>query len=526
MQFVAIDMETANADMASICQIGLVKCENGILSHEWKTYVDPEDYFEGINVSIHGIDEKVVAGAPTFPALADTLHSYLDGTVVVCHTHFDRVAMHQAARRYGVSTPKCTWLDSARVARRTWKEFAWRGYGLSNVCQHLGYEFKHHDALEDAKAAAQILLAASKETGLDLEGWLRRVRQPIDPTAGSSDSAIRRKGNPEGPLYGEVLVFTGALEIPRRKAADLAAAMGCQVASGVTKNTTMLVVGDQDITRLAGHEKSSKHRKAEELIEKGTPIRIVKESDFEELARVSNESQADARCTTLGSRSVVAEAGTFIHTGVSMVKKGLLQYYGLDTWWQSVLTPAERERVESLFQPLGSSHARPLTEAVVGQIIGATATPASFLSELVGWLRSTLEDLVIRRKIRDKMTELVSTEPNVISRHFSLQVLLSEYYRDRDVDPSALAAAINACRQQIAIAPAVAIAMRTDFPGGLPGHGGYQQLAIILEKQKSYTEAIGVCEEAKRAGWGGDWDKRIARCTARRDKAAASARNA
>ena len=40
MQFVAIDMETANADMASICQIGLVKCENGILSHEWKTYVD------------------------------------------------------------------------------------------------------------------------------------------------------------------------------------------------------------------------------------------------------------------------------------------------------------------------------------------------------------------------------------------------------------------------------------------------------------------------------------------------------
>jgi len=45
----------------------------------------------------------------------------------------------------------------------------------------IGYDFRHHDALEDAKAAAHILLAAVKESGLDIEGWLRRVRQPIDP---------------------------------------------------------------------------------------------------------------------------------------------------------------------------------------------------------------------------------------------------------------------------------------------------------------------------------------------------------
>lgn len=289
MNFVAIDVETANADMASICQIGLVKCENGVLSDEWETYVDPEDYFDGINVSIHGIDESIVMGAPTFQELVDTLRSYLDGKVVVCHTHFDRVAIHQATQRYGVSVPECTWLDSARVARRTWKECAWKGYGLYNVCKILGYDFKHHDALEDAKAAAHILLAATNESGIDLDGWLRRVRQPIDPAAVSSGSAIRREGNPEGALYGEVIVFTGALEIPRREAADLAADIGCQVASGVTKKITMLVVGDQDIKKLAGREKSSKHRKAEGLIEKGIPIRILKESDFKELARLSAE---------------------------------------------------------------------------------------------------------------------------------------------------------------------------------------------------------------------------------------------
>ncbi|MFH1446069.1 MAG: exonuclease domain-containing protein [Chloroflexota bacterium] len=285
----AIDVETANADMASICQIGIAKFKNGMLSDEWKSYVDPEDYFDGINVSIHGIDETTVKDAPTFPELSDTLCSYLEGTVVVCHTHFDRVAIRQAHQRYNVIAPECTWLDSAMVTRRAWTECARKGYGLYNVCRMLGYEFKHHDALEDAKAAAHIFLTASNVTGLDIDNWLKRIRQPIDPTASSAGAAIKRDGNPEGALFGEVIVFTGALEIPRREAADLAATVGCQVTSGVTIKTTILVVGDQDLKKLSGHEKSSKHRKAEELIVKGVPIRILKESDFRELARLSTE---------------------------------------------------------------------------------------------------------------------------------------------------------------------------------------------------------------------------------------------
>ncbi|MBN1133368.1 MAG: 3'-5' exoribonuclease [Methanosarcinaceae archaeon] len=289
MNFIAIDVETANADMASICQIGLVKYENGTLSDAWKTYVDPEDYFDSFNVSIHGIDESVVEGAPKFPELADTLRSYLEGAVVVCHTHFDRVAINQICQRYGISAINCIWLDSARVARRTWDEFAWKGYGLYNVCQILGYDFKHHDALEDAKEAAHILLSASSKSGLDIDGLLKRVRQPIDPTTICSGSAIKRDGNPEGAFYGEVLVFTGALEVTRREASEIADSLGFKVTSGVTKETTFLVVGDQDIKKLAGHEKSSKHRKAENLIKSGIPIRIIKESDFKELARLSSE---------------------------------------------------------------------------------------------------------------------------------------------------------------------------------------------------------------------------------------------
>lgn len=284
MEFVAIDVETANPDMASICQIGLARYKDGSLTEEWKSYIDPQDYFDGINISIHGIDESTVRGSPVFAEVSQQLYGFLDNSIAVCHTHFDRVAIQQALEKHHIHNPICVWLDSARVARRAWKEFAWGGYGLHNICATLGYEFKHHDALEDAKAAGHILLAAMARSGLGIEEWIKRVKQPIDPEQASSGAAIRRDGNPEGPLFGEVLVFTGALEIPRREAADMAVRIGCRVGSGVNKETTLLVVGDQDIKRLAGHEKSSKHRKAEKLIVEGHPIRILRESDFKELS--------------------------------------------------------------------------------------------------------------------------------------------------------------------------------------------------------------------------------------------------
>ena len=287
MQFVSIDVETANANMATICQIGAARFVNGELADEWQSYVDPEDYFDEVNVSIHGIDEATVADAPNFRAVVAELNRILSGRVVVSHTHFDRVALHQAAARYDVAPPSCIWLDTARVARRTWSEFAVRGYGLSNVCKKLGYQFRHHDALEDAKAAGIILLAAMTHSGLGLEEWLTRVRQPIDLSKASSSSAVKRAGNAAGPLCGEVIVFTGALKIPRREAADLAARRGCQVAANVTKDTTLLVVGDQDVKRLAGYTKSNKHLRTEELILAGQHIRILQETDFRELVEVS-----------------------------------------------------------------------------------------------------------------------------------------------------------------------------------------------------------------------------------------------
>lgn len=68
----------------------------------------------------------------------------------------------------------------------------------------------------------------------------------------------------------------------------MAASIGFRVAPNVNKETTILVVGDQDVKRLSGHTKSTKHRKVEELGLRGQPIRILRESDFREIVDLAN----------------------------------------------------------------------------------------------------------------------------------------------------------------------------------------------------------------------------------------------
>jgi DNA polymerase-3 subunit epsilon len=211
----------------------------------------------------------------------------LIGNVVVHHTHFDRVALYRAAERCGAATLGCNWIDTACVARRAWQQFAERGYGLANIAQEFGIPFRHHDAAEDARVAGLIMLRAIADSGITLSDWLTRVRGPIAPSA-SDSSHPKCEANPDGPFAGEVLVFTGALEMPRREAADLAAAAGCKVESSITKRTTILVVGDQDVRRLSGHDRSAKHRKAEQLIRAGQRLRIIGEGDFQRTVSLSS----------------------------------------------------------------------------------------------------------------------------------------------------------------------------------------------------------------------------------------------
>jgi len=290
MNFAAIDVETANPNLSSICQIGVAIFRDGKLREKWQSLVNPEDYFDPLNVCVHGIEERSVLAAPRWPAIAPQLASMLDGHLVVSHSSFDRTALHRVYQKHALPVPQLRWLDTTRVVRRTWSQFASKGYGLGNVAEFCGIKFRHHDALEDAIAAGYILVHALRHSSMTLEDWETRVTLPINPrprTASPTKTAdpIKLAGNPAGHLFGEVLVFTGALSLVRQEAAQLAASVGCTVSPSVTKKTTLLVAGNQDLRWLNGNTKSTKHRKAEELMAQGQAIRIISETDFMALVK-------------------------------------------------------------------------------------------------------------------------------------------------------------------------------------------------------------------------------------------------
>ena len=179
-EFTAIDLETANPDAFSICQIGIAHYLDGELAGEWMSYIDPQANFNRDNIAVHGITAAAVRGWPTLPDVAWRLHEMLDGRIVVSHSHFDRVALEQAFDRHEIPRLSCAWLDSTLVARRAWEGFSKRGFGLENLCRILGYRYQRHDALGDAKAAGVVVLAAIEQTGIGLSRWLRQVELPID----------------------------------------------------------------------------------------------------------------------------------------------------------------------------------------------------------------------------------------------------------------------------------------------------------------------------------------------------------
>lgn len=159
-RFFALDVETANHDRGSICQIGVACVRPDESIETWVTLVDPQTshfVFSGL----HGITADMVQGAPTIGTVLDALELFLAGQPVYQHSGFDRSAVRAACASLGRSEPSWNWRDSVSLARAAWPELKKAGgHGLASLKIFLGLSFEHHDAGEDARAAAQVVLLA------------------------------------------------------------------------------------------------------------------------------------------------------------------------------------------------------------------------------------------------------------------------------------------------------------------------------------------------------------------------------
>lgn len=121
--------------------MGVVGFSAGAVSFEYETLFDPRDDFHPFNVGIHGIDRHHVRGKPHFGSLHATLANHLEGRITVAHSAFDRGALSAACSLHRMRDLETRSLDSVKVARRAWPEFA--RHRLNVLASHLGLELKH-----------------------------------------------------------------------------------------------------------------------------------------------------------------------------------------------------------------------------------------------------------------------------------------------------------------------------------------------------------------------------------------------
>lgn len=265
--FIAIDVETANTDPSSICQIGIAIYANGVLYKSYGHLINPKCTFSPTNIGIHGITARDVKKAPTFKEAFPPFAELLSGYTVVSHTMFDRNAFQKACALSNHNFPKLDWVDSSMIARRAWSDIAQRGYGLQNICDRIDFDYDAHDAEQDAIACGAVVLAALDHTSWTFEQAIThsRTRNDYFKWAGKTVAAA---GNQDGEHYGKLIVFTGDLPISRADAAKLAAEKGYETKKGMSQKIDYLIMG-------ANGEGTGKHIRASTMQKNGHEIEIL-----------------------------------------------------------------------------------------------------------------------------------------------------------------------------------------------------------------------------------------------------------
>ena len=191
----------------------------------------------------------------------------------------------------------------------------------------------------------------------------------------------------------------------------------------------------------------------------------------------------------------------------------------LRAWWMSEFSEIERDHILTKYQPLviglGSGANRDSE-----RIIAPDGNPSIKMTALATWFMSPKEDLPLGLRLLRKGIDLgEENEGTILDQHFTLLNVIKVFYRDRANDAVSLDLAIGACEKQILLAPLAAEAFkREEGMETLPAHTGFEQLAIIRERDGDFDEAIRLSRDALRQGWARDWEKRIARCCKKKEK--------
>lgn len=172
MNFVAIDMEKLDDSQLSVCEVGMVKYQDGKFVDEFHSYVKPA---ESMNRNMFGrtalkhITNEMLQAAPTFSEVYSQMKKFAKGTILVCHNKgADLNYLYYNEKAYGLSGLYTDFIDTNDICKLSLKE------AYQTI---LGKQMEmHHFALDDAKHTAEIFLAISEKT--DVMKFLKNNYMP------------------------------------------------------------------------------------------------------------------------------------------------------------------------------------------------------------------------------------------------------------------------------------------------------------------------------------------------------------
>ena len=284
--YTIIDLETTGLDPHSdeIIEIACVKFRNFKEIDRFTSLVHPERPIPSF-ITIHtGISNEMVASAPRFADITDNIISFLHDDIIIGHNvHFDINFLYDNLLKTADYTFSNDFIDTMRLSRLVLPDLY--NHKLETVAEYFKSCGTHHRAEADCDFVRDALIGMMSivnENHLDLHS-LYKKRRTLDLKSITGDVA---KNDPTHIFYDKNCVFTGKLEkFIRSEAAQIVTDIGGHCENGITKRTNFLIMGNFDYCHNITGKKSSKMKKAEDLILKGQDLKIINENVFEDLVQ-------------------------------------------------------------------------------------------------------------------------------------------------------------------------------------------------------------------------------------------------
>ena len=170
-RFVVFDVETPNRLNHRMSAIGITVIENGEITDEFYSLVNPETHFDYFNVQLTGISEETVRNAPVFPELWSQIEPVMSSGLLAAHNAiFDMGVLKKCLCDYGIDwKPYVRYLCTVQMGRRILPGMSRK---LNVLCDYYGISLDHHQAASDSRACAEILLRYL-ENGADIRQHIR-----------------------------------------------------------------------------------------------------------------------------------------------------------------------------------------------------------------------------------------------------------------------------------------------------------------------------------------------------------------